>query len=54
MVTSKLRNWLQYQWLKCNHPKYHHLFDEWVSNITESQILGFTKQMFNLENSILG
>ena len=37
--------WLERQWRVSNHPKYQHLFEEWISNITETQIEGFTNQM---------
>ena len=37
-----------------NHAKYRHLFEEWVRNITTSQIEGFNKQMYNKENNVLG
>lgn len=53
-LTTKLKEWLRYQWKISNHSKYQHYFEEWLSNITQSQIKGFEKQMFNLENHVLG
>lgn len=39
---------------KDNHRKYHKYFDLWISNITESQMIGFSKQMYHDVNNILG
>lgn len=36
--------WLEERWKYDNHPKYQHYFKQWVSNITKSQIEGFSKQ----------
>lgn len=52
-MTQKLYNWLEKEFYQCNHPKYKHLFKEWVLNITESQVFGFERQMFNKENKVL-
>lgn len=46
--------WLRYQWRISNHSKYQHYFEEWVKNILPEQIQGFEKQMYNLENHVLG
>ena len=54
MITTKLKEWLRTQWKYSNHAKYQHYFEEWLSNITPSQIEGFEKQMYNLENHVLG
>lgn len=51
-MTTKLYEWLRYEFYKSNHPKYRHLFEIWISNITKSQIDGFSKQMYNKENNI--
>lgn len=50
---DKLYRWLQEEFYYSNHSKYRHLFKEWIKNITQSQIDGFRKQMFNKENNIL-
>lgn len=42
-MTKKLYNWLKEEWKTSNHKKYQKYFEEWVSNLTESQILGFNK-----------
>lgn len=52
--STKLTEWLRHQWRISNHSKYQHLFEVWLSGITEGQINGFEKQMFNLENHVLG
>lgn len=51
-MTDKLYEWLRREFYFSNHNKY--LFEEWVSNITSSQIEGFSKQMYNRENNVLG
>lgn len=52
-MTTKLYEWLRSEFYKSNHAKYKHLFEIWVSNITQAQIDGFSKQMYNKENKIL-
>jgi hypothetical protein len=44
-MSDNLKHYLQITWIKSNHRKYHHLFDEWVKNITPNQIRYFTKDM---------
>ena len=53
-MTRKLYNWLQRDFYLCNHFKYHHLFDIWICNSNKDQIEGFSKQMYNKENKVLG
>lgn len=54
-MTDKLYEWLRREFYSSNYNKYRHLFEEWVKkNITQSQIDGFEKQMFNKENHVLG
>ena len=43
-MTDELYRWLEERWKYDNHPKYHRYFYEWVDNITQSQIEGFSKQ----------
>jgi hypothetical protein len=50
MNNKALYNWLQYQWIDCNPPKYQHLFKEWVANLTETQIKGFEKMRTRLKH----
>lgn len=52
-MTPILYEWLRKMFYKDNHPKYRHLFERWVQNLTWNQILGFEKQMYNYENKVL-
>ena len=52
-MTPILYEWLREMFYKDNHPKYRHLFERWVQNLTWNQILGFEKQMYNYKNKIL-
>lgn len=49
-MSRELYNWLQREFYLSNR----HLFEVWISNITQAQIEGFRKQMFNKENKVLG
>lgn len=51
---EELIEWLRYHWRRDNHAKYQKYFNMWLSNITNSQIEYFTKQMFNEKNGIIG
>lgn len=42
-MNKELYNWLKYEWLISNHTKYQKYFEEWVKNLTNSQIEGFNK-----------
>lgn len=53
-MTSKLKEWLRREFYQSNCNKYKHLFEQWVANITQAQIDGFSKQMYNKENNVLG
>lgn len=52
-MTPILYEWLREMFYKDNHPKYRHLFERWIQNLTWNQILGFEKQMYNYKNKIL-
>lgn len=41
--------WLRKEFLYCNHPKYCKYVDEWLSNLTMSQIEGFELQRIGQE-----
>ena len=43
-MTDELYEWLKFRWGRDNHAKYRKYFEEWVENITPSQIEGFSKQ----------
>ena len=53
-MNQKLLEWLRREFYQSNHSKYRHLFEQWVANITQAQIDGFSKQMYNKENNVLG
>lgn len=53
-MSNELYEWLFQHWRRDNHAKYLRYFEEWISNITESQIRYFNKQMYNEKNGILG
>ena len=53
-IGSSLYEWLRREFYSSNHPKYRHLFEAWIENITQDQIEGFSKQKYNKENNILG
>lgn len=52
-MDNELYEWLMEQWRRCNIPKYKHIFEPWVSNLTDSQIYYFKKQKENIENGSL-
>jgi hypothetical protein len=41
---NQLYIWLKKRFKLDNHPKYLHYCDEWINNLTESQLEGFNKQ----------
>lgn len=51
---NELKEWMRYEWNFATHPKYRHLFEQWWENITPGQIEGFTKQMNNLREGLIG
>lgn len=42
-MTPQLYKWLHEIWVRHNHTKYRIYFEEWVGNLTEGQIQGFSK-----------
>lgn len=52
-MDNELYEWLHERWHRDNIPKYQHYFEPWVSNITDSQIEYFRKQMENIKNGSL-
>jgi len=42
-MKKELYEWLKYEWKISNAAKYQKYFEEWVNNMTETQILGFDK-----------
>lgn len=52
-MSEELYKWLQEEFRRSNVPKYRHFFSDWVSNLVQSQIDGFNKQMYHKKNNIL-
>lgn len=52
-MDKELTDWLEKRWRYDNHTKYRHLFSEWIENITEGQVIGFYKQMYNDIHNVL-
>ena len=48
-MTEELYQHLEKEWKYRNHKKYHRYFEEWVSNISESQIYHFDKMRLNVD-----
>ena len=46
-MTDELYRWLHETWVKHNHAKYVHHFEEWVEKLTQGQIDGFSKMEQN-------
>lgn len=42
-MTDHLYKWLHETWVRHNHTKYRKYFEEWIKNLTEDQISGFSK-----------
>lgn len=53
-MTNELEEWLRYHWRRDNHSKYQRYFEEWLKNISDDQIMYFSKQMYNEKNGVLG
>ena len=49
-MEKELYNWLEIQFYRRNHVKYHKYFKEWVSNLTIDQIDGQRQQMIGFIN----
>lgn len=43
-----LCSWLEKEFYRSNHKRYHKYFKEWIDNITDSQIQYFEKQRINI------
>jgi hypothetical protein len=46
-MTPELYTWLEETWIRSNHAKYLKYFEEWIKNLTDSQIKGFNKMEQN-------
>jgi len=52
-MDKELFEWLKFRFYRDNHVKYRKYFDEWVENVTQSQIEGFKKCMFYDKEGVL-
>lgn len=48
-----LYNWLKKEFEFNNHKKYHKYFQEWVNNLSETQIFYFEKQRLSVINKTM-
>ena len=39
-----VKDWLKFEFIHSNHPKYHKYCDLWLSNLTMGQLIGFENQ----------
>ncbi len=42
---NELKTYLQMQFKRCVHKKYHCLFEQWFSNLTDDQIMYYFAYM---------
>lgn len=52
-MTTEMYTYLQQRFYKNNHNKYSKYFEEWVQNVTETQLMYFEKEKFRLDNNIV-
>lgn len=46
-----IEKYLEFRFKKSTPTKYHKYFKEWLSGVTEEQIIYFEREMFNLMKS---
>jgi len=49
-IKGVLFDYLRERFYRNNHAKYKQYFDEWVSNITEIQLMYFEKERISIKN----
>lgn len=52
-IDPNIKEWLHERWRFDNHAKYQQYFESWFENLTESQLMYFSKQKQNIENGSL-
>ncbi len=52
-IDLNIKEWLRERWRFDNHAKYQQYFEFWFENLTESQLMYFSKQKQNIENGSL-
>lgn len=53
VMTKEMYTYLQQRFYRNNHVKYRKYFEEWVQNVTETQLMYFEKEKFNLDNNMI-
>ena len=49
-IKGVLSDYLRERFYRNNHPKYRKYFDEWIKNVTETQIMYFEKERLSIIN----
>ena len=49
-IKGILFDYLRERFYKNNHTKYRKYFDEWVENVTETQLMYFEKERISIKN----
>lgn len=52
-MTEEMYTYLQQRFYRNNHAKYRKYFEEWVQNVTETQLMYFEKEKYHLDNNIV-
>ena len=52
-MTQEMYTYLQRRFYQNNHAKYRKYFEEWVRNVTETQLMYFEKEKFHLDNNVV-
>lgn len=50
-MPKELEKYLYWRFIFNNHKKYHHYFNEWLSNLTETQLYYFAEEMRRCRNA---
>lgn len=53
IMTKEMYTYLQQRFYRNNHAKYRKYFEEWVSNVTETQLMYFEKEKYHIENNVI-
>lgn len=53
IMTQEMYIYLQQRFYRNNHAKYRKYFEEWIANVTDTQLMYFEKEKYRIENNIL-
>lgn len=45
IIVEEFIEWIEDDFIKSNHKKYHKYFDEWFNNLTKDQLYYFERSM---------